>query len=165
MCTIRSPQAINTITKHQYNAQSTNPISLCANCSPNGGSFNLKRTIQIIFFYFLTVNNAQILVTVLPPYREQNFTPKMPKCSLYGRSARIGNKDFLKSRKIRSYYIKGPKTPICTIVIVLSSPFVVLNNLKFKKIAWFQIEREFKACQQNIKFEPKYISGFFKCKG
>ena len=143
MCTIRSPQAINTITKHQYNAQSTNPISLCANCSPNGGSFNLKRTIQIIFFYFLTVNNAQILVTVLPPYREQNFTPKMPKCSLYWRSALIGNKDFLISRKTSFYYIKGPKTPICTIVIVFLSLFVVSNHVKFQKLLDSKLRENF----------------------
>ena len=72
--------------------------------------------------------------TVLLPYREQNLPPKIPKCSLYGRSARIGNKDFLKSRKIRSYYIKGPKTPICTIVIVFSSLSVISDPLKFQKL-------------------------------
>ena len=58
----------------------------------------------------------------------------MPKCSLYGRSARIGNKDILKSRKICSYYIKRPKTPISTIIIVFSSLFVVQNHLKFRKL-------------------------------
>ena len=68
-------------------------------------------------------------ITVLLPYREQNLMPKMPKCSLYGRSAPLGNKDFLKSRKIPSYYIKGPKPPICIIVIVFSSLFLVSNHL------------------------------------
>ena len=68
--------------------------------------------------------------TVLLPYREQNLMPKMPKCSLYGRSARVGNKDFLKSRNIRSYYIRGPKPYICTVVIVFFSQEWNLFRLK-----------------------------------
>ena len=103
--------------------------------------------------------------------------PKMPKCSLYGRSALLENKDSLKSRKIPSYYIKGPKSPICIIVIAFSSLFVVSNPLKFQKlldsklsenflkkfnsdIAKIIVEEiceqqpKFKACQENIKFEP-----------
>ena len=42
-------------------------------------------------------------------------------CSLYGRSAFIRNKDLLKSRKIRSYYIKRPKPPKHTSKILNSS--------------------------------------------
>ena len=90
-----------------------------------------------------TVPCVEDISTVLLPYREQILTPKMPKRSLYGSSARIGNKNFLKSRKIRFYYIKGLKTPICTIVIVFFSLFVVSNHLKFQKLLDSKLKENF----------------------
>ena len=91
----------------------------------------------------------------------------MPKCSLYGRSALIGNKDLLNSRKIRSYLIERPKTPICTIVIVVSSLLVVSNHLKFQKLLDSKLRENFlkkmltqtakiaaeEICEQHLEFE------------
>ena len=83
---------------------------------------------RVRFAGVLRIRVLENPITVLLPYREHKLTPKMPKYSLYGRSARVGIKDFLKSRKIRSYYIKGPKTPICTILMVFFNLFVASNQ-------------------------------------
>ena len=66
-------------------------------------------------------SNFDLNITVLCSHREQNLPPKMPKCSLWEQSAPIGNKDFLKNKKIRFYYIERLKRPICIIVIIFSS--------------------------------------------
>ena len=50
---------------------------------------------------------------------------------------------FLKSTKIRYYYIKRLKTPICTILIVFSSLFVVSNHLKFQKLLDSKLRENF----------------------
>ena len=61
-------------------------------------------------------------ITVLGPYSEQNLTPKMPICSLWGHS-----------KMHKNTLLELLKTPICTKVIVFSSLFVVSNHLKFQK--------------------------------
>ena len=91
----------------------------------------------------------------------------MPKCSLYGRSALIGNKDLLNSRKIRSYYIERPKTPICTIVIVVSSLLVVSNHLKFQKLLDFKLRENFSKIFSSTSLKQlgkKFLKGILNLK-
>ena len=115
---------------------------------------NSKNMIDSLSFAFhiLAVNKNRIgklvsrtscIFTVLLPYREQNLTPKMPKCSLYGRTARIGNKDFLISRKKAFLLYQRSKNTYLHHCNCPFQSFCCLESLEISKIARFQIEREF----------------------